>query len=121
VSDPTEDGTGYDLMKLPWPAGRRDHHDDFVAYYAARGTQLRNTAYLLCRDWHLAEDLTQVTFTKLYRCWHRIERHEALDQYAHLPVPAGPAGHRAGAGNPVAGTAVSTRPWYAAPRRWCAT
>lgn len=56
--------------------------EEFVAYYAARGGNLRDTAYLLCGDWHLAEDLTQTTFTKLYRRWHRIERHEVLDQYA---------------------------------------
>lgn len=56
--------------------------EEFVAYYAARGRALRDTAYLLCGDWHLAEDLTQTTFTKLYRRWHRIERHDVLDQYA---------------------------------------
>src|SRR3982750_2296369 len=56
--------------------------EEFVAYYTARAGQLRNTAYLLCGDWHLAEDLTQTTFTKLYRAWSRIDRHEVLDQYA---------------------------------------
>ncbi len=60
----------------------RAHEADFVAFYTERGDHLRNTAYLLCRDWHLAEDLTQTVFTKLYRSWHRIERHDALDQYA---------------------------------------
>jgi RNA polymerase sigma-70 factor (sigma-E family) len=60
---------------------RREHDQEFVAYYAARAVRLRNTAYLLCGDWHLAEDLTQVTFTKLYRAWPRLDRHEALDQY----------------------------------------
>jgi len=29
-----------------------------------------------------SEDLTQVTFTKLYRCWHRIARHDTVDRYA---------------------------------------
>lgn len=61
---------------------RRAHEADFVAFYTERGDHLRNTAYLLCRDWHLAEDLTQTAFTKLYRSWHRIERHDAMDQYA---------------------------------------
>ena len=56
--------------------------EEFVAYYRARGPALRNTAYLLCGDWHLAEDLTQITFTKLYRSWRRIERHDVLDQFA---------------------------------------
>jgi len=62
--------------------GKRAADGDFVAFYQARGAQLRNTAYLLCRDWHLAEDLTQITFTKLYRAWHRINRQGSLDQYA---------------------------------------
>jgi RNA polymerase sigma-70 factor (sigma-E family) len=61
---------------------RRTYDDEFVAYYSVRAAQLRNTAYLLCGDWHLAEDLTQVAFTKLYRAWPRIERHDTIDQYA---------------------------------------
>ena len=60
----------------------RAYEGEFVAYYNARAALLRNTAYLLCGDWHLAEDLTQVTFTKLYRAWPRIERHDTIDQYA---------------------------------------
>jgi RNA polymerase sigma-70 factor (sigma-E family) len=55
---------------------------DFVAYYTAKGEMLRRTAYALCGDWHLAEDLTQTAFTNLYRVWSRVERHEVLDQYA---------------------------------------
>jgi len=62
--------------------GRQAWEDAFVAYYAAKGEMLRRTAFALCGDWHLAEDLTQTAFTKLYRVWRRIERHEALDQYA---------------------------------------
>ena len=63
-------------------SARRSVDDDFVAYYTARGAGLHHTAYLLCGDWHLAEDLTQTTFTKLYRVWRRVERHDVLDQYA---------------------------------------
>lgn len=63
--------------------GRREYDEDFVAYYLARAGRLRRTAYLLCGNWHLAEDLTQVTFTKLYQAWRRIERHDVMDQYAH--------------------------------------
>jgi DNA-directed RNA polymerase specialized sigma24 family protein len=44
----------------------RTHDDDFVAFYTARARALRNTAYLLCGDWHLAQDLTQTAFTKIY-------------------------------------------------------
>jgi RNA polymerase sigma-70 factor (sigma-E family) len=61
---------------------QRAWEKDFVAYYAAKGDMLRKTAFALCGDWHLAEDLTQTAFTNLYRVWNRIERHEVLDQYA---------------------------------------
>src|SRR5262245_54851705 len=58
------------------------HDDEFVAFYTARAHALRNTAYLLCGDWHLAQDLTQTAFTKIYRSWRRLERHDTMDQFA---------------------------------------
>src|SRR3569623_3222893 len=53
----------------------------FAEYFAARSGAMRGTAYLLCGDWHRAEDLVQAAFTKLYLHWHRVQRHEALDPY----------------------------------------
>jgi RNA polymerase sigma-70 factor (sigma-E family) len=58
-----------------------DRDREFADYYAARGARMRTTAYLLCGDWYLAEDLTQIAFTKLYRAWRRLDGHEVLDQY----------------------------------------
>ncbi|WP_199438885.1 SigE family RNA polymerase sigma factor [Umezawaea beigongshangensis] len=58
-----------------------DRDAAFAEYFAARSDAMRNTAYLLCGDWHRAEDLVQQTFVKLYRVWWRISRHEALDAY----------------------------------------
>ncbi|MBF9130748.1 SigE family RNA polymerase sigma factor [Plantactinospora sp. S1510] len=58
-----------------------DRDKEFADYYAARGARMRTTAFLLCGDWYLAEDLTQIAFTKLYRAWRGIDRHEVLDQY----------------------------------------
>lgn len=46
--------------------------DRFAAYYAARYRALRRTAYLLCGDWHEAEDLTQAAFVRLYLAWGRV-------------------------------------------------
>jgi RNA polymerase sigma-70 factor (sigma-E family) len=69
-------------MGLLRRGGHREFEDDFTTFYAARAASLRNAAYLLCGDWHLAQDLTQITFTKMYRVWHRIERHDTLDQYS---------------------------------------
>ncbi|GAA1270510.1 SigE family RNA polymerase sigma factor [Saccharothrix xinjiangensis] len=58
-----------------------DRDTAFAEYFAARSEAMRGTAYLLCGDWHRAEDLVQATFTKLYLAWRRIDRHEALDAY----------------------------------------
>jgi RNA polymerase sigma-70 factor (sigma-E family) len=58
-----------------------DRDQAFAEYFAARSGAMRGTAYLLCGDWHRAEDLVQTAFTKLYLHWHRVQRHEALDPY----------------------------------------
>jgi RNA polymerase sigma-70 factor (sigma-E family) len=38
-------------------------------YVVARIDALRRTAYLLCHDWHLADDLVSITLDKLYWRW----------------------------------------------------
>jgi RNA polymerase sigma-70 factor (sigma-E family) len=53
----------------------------FSEYFAARSSAMRSTAFLLCGDWHRAEDLVQTAFTKLYLHWNRVLRHESLDPY----------------------------------------
>jgi RNA polymerase sigma-70 factor (sigma-E family) len=58
-----------------------DRDTAFAEYFAARSGAMRGTAFLLCGDWHRAEDLVQTAFTKLYTHWHRVARHEALDPY----------------------------------------
>ncbi|TDD58589.1 SigE family RNA polymerase sigma factor [Kribbella antibiotica] len=58
-----------------------DRDEAFQAYFAARSDAMRGTAYLLCGDWHRAEDLVQQTFTKIYLAWRRIQRHEVMDSY----------------------------------------
>ncbi|GID92389.1 SigE family RNA polymerase sigma factor [Amorphoplanes digitatis] len=58
-----------------------DRDSAFAEYFAARSGALRGTAFLLCGDWHRAEDLVQAAFTKLYVHWNRVARHEALDPY----------------------------------------
>ena len=59
-----------------------DWERDFADYVAARSRLLCTTAYLLCGDWHRAEDLTQTALTKLYVAWRRIDRRESVDAYA---------------------------------------
>lgn len=58
-----------------------DRDAAFEAYFAARSDVMRGTAYLLCGDWHRAEDLVQQTFTKIYQVWRRIQRQDAMDNY----------------------------------------
>ncbi|MFC6881610.1 MULTISPECIES: SigE family RNA polymerase sigma factor [Actinomadura] len=45
---------------------------DYAAYVTERSPRLLRTAYLLCRDWGLAEDLLQTALVKAWRAWRRI-------------------------------------------------
>jgi RNA polymerase sigma-70 factor (sigma-E family) len=42
---------------------------------------MRRTAYLLCGDWHRAEDIVQIALIKLYVAWSRVRKGSA-DAYA---------------------------------------
>jgi RNA polymerase sigma-70 factor (sigma-E family) len=67
---------------VPW---RRDHttrDDEFTAFVAAASPRLRRTAYLMSRDWHLAQDLTQITLARMYAAWPRICRTANLEAYS---------------------------------------
>lgn len=55
---------------------------EFDEYVDARALVMRRTAYLLCGDWHRAEDLVQTALTKLYVAWPRLRRDGAVDAYA---------------------------------------
>lgn len=46
--------------------------DDFDSFVAATAVRLHRTAVLLCGDHHLAEDLTQTTYAKLFASWRRV-------------------------------------------------
>ncbi|HEV7652208.1 MAG TPA: SigE family RNA polymerase sigma factor [Actinophytocola sp.] len=58
-----------------------EREQGFTDYFASRSGALRGTAYLLCGDWHRAQDLVQTTFVKLYRAWHRVAARDNLDAY----------------------------------------
>jgi RNA polymerase sigma-70 factor (sigma-E family) len=52
---------------------RRDQREqEFTEFFSAHGGALRRSAYLVVRDWHLAEDLTQQGMAKLYAAWPRV-------------------------------------------------
>ncbi|MDR7302149.1 RNA polymerase sigma factor [Haloactinomyces albus] len=52
---------------------RVQHEESFRVFARDQAAALRRSAYLLCGDWHLAEDLVQTTLTKLYRAWKRVD------------------------------------------------
>jgi RNA polymerase sigma factor (sigma-70 family) len=55
---------------------------DFATFAGASTRRLRSSAFLMCRDWHLAQDLTQVTLTKLYLVWGRASTSDSVEAYA---------------------------------------
>ena len=56
--------------------------EEFVAFAAAAAPRLRRTAYLMCRDWHLAQDFTQTALAKMYASWKRIARFDNIEAYS---------------------------------------
>jgi RNA polymerase sigma-70 factor (sigma-E family) len=54
---------------------------EFDAYFRARRDAVRRTAYLLCGDWHRADDHAQAAFVALHRHWRRIRDRGALDAW----------------------------------------
>jgi RNA polymerase sigma-70 factor (sigma-E family) len=56
--------------------------DEYTEYVSARLTSLRRVAYMLCQDWHRADDLAQATITQLYVHWGRARAADHIDAYA---------------------------------------
>jgi RNA polymerase sigma-70 factor (sigma-E family) len=54
----------------------------YVEYVASRLPWLRKIAFLLCQDWHRADDIAQSAITKLYVHWSSAGRADNLDAYA---------------------------------------
>ncbi|HEX3780787.1 MAG TPA: SigE family RNA polymerase sigma factor [Pseudonocardiaceae bacterium] len=55
--------------------------DDYREFVDARAASLHRTAYLLCGDWHLANDLVQETLVKTFRHWRRVQRADNPNAY----------------------------------------
>ena len=60
--------------------GSRDA--EFSEFVAARQAHLRRIAYAICGDWHLADDLLQISLVKLYLAWPRLHRNGNAEAYA---------------------------------------
>jgi RNA polymerase sigma-70 factor (sigma-E family) len=60
---------------------RRTEDADYREFVVSRYDSLRRVAYLLCRDWHTADDLVSITLSKLYRHWRQARDAQNLDAY----------------------------------------
>jgi RNA polymerase sigma-70 factor (sigma-E family) len=56
--------------------------DEFAEFAAAASGRLRRVAFMLCGDWHTAEDLAQTALAKVYVSWRKIKRRDAAQAYA---------------------------------------
>jgi RNA polymerase sigma-70 factor (sigma-E family) len=80
-------GTGssrflYRTMRRQRSTDRVKSAEEFTEFAAVISPRLRRTAFLLCGDWHTAEDLTQTTLVKVLGSWRRIRQRDAADSYA---------------------------------------
>jgi RNA polymerase sigma-70 factor (sigma-E family) len=55
--------------------------DEYREFVDSRAAPLHRTAYLLCGDWHLANDLVQETFVHAFRHWRRVQRADNQNAY----------------------------------------
>jgi RNA polymerase sigma-70 factor (sigma-E family) len=65
---------------------REEDRQAFREFVAARSAHLRRVAYLVCGDWHMAEDAVSTALAKLYVAWHRIRDVGRVDAYARTMV-----------------------------------
>jgi Sigma-70 region 2 len=66
--------------------------EEFVQFAEVMSPRLRRTAFLLCGDWHTAEDLAQTALAKVFVSWRKIRRQDAVHAYT-TRTPGDP--HRA--------------------------
>jgi len=64
----------------------RGDDEDFKAWVVARREPLRRSAYLMCGDWFLADDLVQEAVGRVYAVWPRVSVRGAPDSYARRVV-----------------------------------
>src|SRR6266511_4375632 len=90
--------------------------EQFAAYFAARFHAARRRAYLLCGDWHRADDVAQNAFVRLASSWHRVRDSAALDAYLRTCLPRSFNGGAFNANNPRAKRAAASPPCHRDPR-----
>jgi RNA polymerase sigma-70 factor (sigma-E family) len=60
---------------------REAEEREFAEYVAARMAPLRRLGYLVCGDWHLAEDAVSAVLAKLYLAWAEVQKADRVDAY----------------------------------------
>jgi RNA polymerase sigma-70 factor (sigma-E family) len=68
--------------------------EEFVEFASVMSPRLRRTAFLLCGDWHTAEDLAQTALTKVFVSWRRIRRQDAVHAYTNRTLVNAYLAHR---------------------------
>ena len=59
---------------------------DYVEFVSSRLPGLRRLAYVLCGDWHHADDIIQASLTKAYLRWPSVRASRDVDQYVRAIV-----------------------------------
>lgn len=65
---------------------RRTDEDEYGEFVTARYDALRRFGYLMCGDWHRAEDAVANALTKLYVVWARVRGRGTVDAYVRRIV-----------------------------------
>jgi len=68
-------------MRFRTDTRAQDRDAAFRAFAGPLAAPLQRSAYALCGDWHLAEDLVQETLAKTYLHWHRVQNADNPDAY----------------------------------------
>jgi DNA-directed RNA polymerase specialized sigma24 family protein len=98
---------------------RQVDESEYREFVVARMSALRRTAYLLCRDWHGADDLVATALDKLYRRWPRRAEIGDLDAYVRVVLTRAwvdETRRRGGASTPTATRARLSNRTPAGPR-----
>jgi RNA polymerase sigma-70 factor (sigma-E family) len=66
------------------PEGSLSRVDDqeFHDFVAQRMERWRRSAFLMCQDWHTADDLVSIAVAKIYRHWREVRQADNPDAYA---------------------------------------
>ncbi len=65
---------------------RQSAEADFRGWVSDQRPRLRRTAFLLCGDWYLADDLVQDACTRMFSVWDRVTGTGSPDAYARRVV-----------------------------------